>query len=244
MAFGPVDRQVAPTMPLDLERSEQIMAELRKRSMKNIMKLMRLSHDLAELNVQHNTEWGTGHTTVNARQALFAFRGDVYQGLNADTLSTGQVGFATQYIRILSGLYGMLRPNDLIRPYRLEMSTPLPVSGQKNLCRFWTDRVTARVQADLDASGSDVLINLASDEYFKVVDVRKLKACIINPVFRDLKNGQFKSLSIYLKQARGMMAGHIIRNGLIDPENLKYFEGGGYRYTEAMSTTCTWVFTR
>lgn len=244
LAFGPVDGHVPSTVPMDLDRSEQIMAVLRKKSVKAIKNLMDLSDDLAELNVKRYAEWTTELSGPQVRQALYAFRGDVYQGLDADTLSKEQVEFGSGHLRILSGLHGLLRPSDLIRPYRLEMGTPLAVKGKKNLYQFWGDRVTARLQADLDASGSDVLINLASDEYFKVVNAKKLKARIITPVFKDLKNGQYKSLFLYVKQARGMMAGHIIRNAVIDPEQLKNFNGGGYRYTEALSTPDIWVFTR
>jgi len=244
LAFGPVDSQVPATLPTDLDRSEKIMAVLRKKSVKAIKNLMDLSDDLAELNVKRYAEWTTEHSEPSARQALFAFKGDVYQGLNADTLSPSQVGFGTEHLRILSGLHGLLRPNDLIRPYRLEMGTQLAVKGKKNLHQFWGDRVTDRLQADLDASGSNVLVNLASDEYFKVVNAKKLKARIITPVFKDLKNGQYKSLFLYVKQARGMMAGYILRNEINDPEQLKQFDGGGYRYSEALSTPDVWVFTR
>lgn len=244
LAFGPIDEHVSSTLPSDLDLSEQIMAVLRKKSVKAIKKLMDLSDDLAEMNAQRYADWSIEHSGPTARQALFAFRGDVYQGIDADTLSPSQVAFGTGHLRILSGLHGTLRPNDLIRPYRLEMGTVLSVKGKKNLYQFWGDKVTARLQIDLDASGSDVLINLASDEYFKVVNAKKLKARIITPVFKDLKNGQYKSLFLYVKQARGMMAGYILRNAINDPEQLKQFERGGYRYTEALSTPDVWVFTR
>lgn len=205
---------------------------------------MDLSDDLAQLNVQRYSQWTTDHTATNARQALFAFRGDVYQGIDADTLTPAQVEFAIDHLRILSGLHGMLRPNDLIMPYRLEMGTQIPVKGKKNLYQFWSEIVTTRIQADLTTSGSEVLVNLASDEYFKVVDAKKLKAQVVTPVFKDLKNGQYKSLFLYVKQARGTMAGHIIRHGINNPEDLKNFDGMGYRYTEALSTDNMWVFTR
>jgi len=197
-----------------------------------------------QLNAERYAHWTPDFNSGTTRQAILAFKGDVYQGMKNETLTPADLQFAQQHLRILSGLHGLLRPLDLIKPYRLEMGTKLSVKGKKDLYGFWTESVTVRLNEELARSGNDVLVNLASGEYFKVVNTKKLKARIITPVFKDMKNGQLKVIFLYAKQARGMMAGFILRNRINDPEELKAFSDGGYRFSEAESIGDTWVFTR
>lgn len=232
------------TLPDDLERSAKLIGALHKLSVKKIMGLMDLSEDLAQLNYGRYAEWDSNFTKGELKQAVLAFKGDVYQGMDADSMTADDLAFAQQHLRILSGLHGLLRPLDLIRPYRLEMGTKLAVGRSKDLYAFWGDSITERVNAQLSATKSDVLVNLASAEYFKAVKAKKLTAQIITPSFKDYKNGQLKSLFLYVKQARGMMSGFAIRNRITDTEQLKEFNGGGYRYTEELSDSNSWVFTR
>ena len=217
---------------------------LQKLSVKQIRELMDLSEDLAQLNADRYAAWNMDFNSGQLKQAILAFKGDVYQGMDADSMNATDLDFAQEHLRILSGLHGLLRPLDAIKPYRLEMGTQLKVGTKKNLYAFWGDEVTDRINAQLDALGSDLVINLASAEYFKVVNSKKLKATVITPTFKDYKNGQLKSLFLYVKQARGMMSGFAIRNRITEPDKLKEFNGGGYRFTESLSDELNWVFTR
>lgn len=232
------------TIPEGLDRSAQLINKLQKTSKKGISELMSLSDNLTNLNVERYAKWTEDFSEGDRRQALLAFKGDVYQGMKNDDLNPDDLQFAQNHLRILSGLHGLLRPLDLIKPYRLEMGTKLSVKGKKNLYDFWGDEITDRLNAALDASGNDTLCNLASGEYFKAVNEKKLNGKIITPVFKDMKNGKLKVIFLYAKQARGMMAGYILRNRVNDAEDLKGFSDGGYRYTEDLSDNTTWVFTR
>lgn len=232
------------TIPEGLDRSAQLINKLRKTSKKGIRELMGLSDNLANLNVDRYAAWSEDFTEGERRQAVLAFKGDVYQGMKNDELNPKDLEFAQNHLRILSGLHGLLRPLDLIKPYRLEMGTKLSVRGKKDLYAFWGDEVTNRMNAALEASGNDSLVNLASGEYFKAINQKKLNANVIKPVFKDMKNGQLKVIFLYAKQARGMMTGYILRNQINNPEDLKGFTDGGYRYTEDLSDESTWVFTR
>jgi len=173
-----------------------------------------------------------------------AFKGDVYTGLQAETLSTEQLAFAQKHLRILSGLYGLLRPLDLMQPYRLEMGLPFENQGGKNLYEFWGDSITELLQKQLKASGNTILVNLASNEYFKAVKPALLDAEVITPQFRDLKNGQYKMISFFAKKARGLMARYIIEEGLNTPEGLKDFKSEGYYFSAKHSDGNDWVFLR
>lgn len=232
------------TMPERLDRSAELIRALRKFSVPQIRELMDLSEDLAALNCDRYAAWEEDFSTGELKQALLAFKGDVYQGIEAETLSADDLDFAQDHLRILSGLHGLLRPLDLIRPYRLEMGTKLTLGNSKNLYTFWGEHVTKRVTDDLAASGGEVLVNLASAEYFKVVSSKAIDVRVVTPSFKDYRNGQLKSLFLYVKQARGMMAGFAIRNRITNPELLKEFSGGGYRFTEELSDADNWVFTR
>lgn len=232
------------TIPEGLDRSEQLINKLQRTSNKKIGELMDLSKNLVELNAERYAQWTSDFTQGQTRQAILAFKGDVYQGMKNETLTEKELQFAQNHLRILSGLHGLLRPLDLIKPYRLEMGTKLAVRGKKDLYGFWGNEITDRLNAALEASGNNTLCNLASGEYFKAVNTKKLKGKIITPVFKDMKNGQLKVIFLYAKQARGMMAGYILRNGINNPEDMKAFSDGGYRFTQDLSDESTWVFTR
>ena len=232
------------TIPEGLDRSKVLIDTLQKTSDKSLGVLMHLSSNLVELNAARYIEWTPNFKEGETRQALLAFKGDVYQGMKNEDLTADELQFAQNHLRILSGLYGLLRPLDLMKPYRLEMGTKLVVNGKKNLYEFWGDEITNRLNAALEQSGNDTLCNLASAEYFKAVNTKKLNANIITPVFKDMKNGQLKIIAIYAKQARGMMSGYILRNGINNAEDLKGFTDGGYQFTENLSDEKTWVFTR
>lgn len=232
------------TQPDYLDSSQQLIEILRDYSPAQIAELMGVSDRIAGLNAARFAEWQPPFTPDNAKQAAQAFQGDVYVGLEADTFDEDDNAFAQQHLRILSGLYGLLRPLDLIQPYRLEMGTRLRNPAGKDLYAFWQDTLTAELDDSVAASGSPVLVNLASNEYFKAIAARKLKADVVTPVFRDLKNGQYKIISFYAKKARGLMAAWMIRQRLDEREGLKDFNVAGYRFNTAQSEGNTLVFTR
>lgn len=232
------------SIPNNLDRSSILIQKLQKTSNRKLGELMDLSKNLVELNADRYAKWTDDFTQGETRQAILAFKGDVYQGMKNDTLTENELIFAQNHLRILSGLHGLLRPLDLIKPYRLEMSTKLAVRGKKDLYGFWGDNIAQSVNIALESSGNDSLVNLASEEYFRAANTKKLKGRIITPVFKDLKNGQLKVIFLWAKQGRGMMAGHILRNAINEPEGLKAFTGGGYCYTHELSDDNTWVFTR
>ncbi|ALM53878.1 peroxide stress protein YaaA [Halomonas huangheensis] len=232
------------TQPDYLDNSQQLIDILRDYSPARISELMGVSDKIAGLNAARFAEWQTPFTRDNAKQAAQAFQGDVYVGLEADTFSDDDNAFAQQHLRILSGLYGLLRPLDLIQPYRLEMGTRLQNAAGKDLYAFWQETLTEDLDKAVANSGSSVLVNLASNEYFKAIAPRKLKADVVTPVFKDLKNGQYKIISFYAKKARGLMAAWMIRERLDDREGLKDFDVAGYRFNAAQSEGNTLVFTR
>jgi len=205
---------------------------------------MGVSDAIAMLNHERFMNWDPQFSLQNAKQAVLAFKGDVYTGLNADSLDSGALSFAQRHMRILSGLYGLLRPLDLMQPYRLEMGLKFANRGGKNLYEFWGAEITRVLNEDLKKTASPVLINLASNEYFKAVKPKLLDAEIITPAFKDLKNGQYKMISFYAKKARGLMARYIIDNQLNEPEALKAFDSEGYFYCPKQSTARDWVFLR
>lgn len=232
------------TQPEFLEQSAALVEDARALSPEDIRGLMGVSEKIAELNHARFMNWGTPFDLDNAKQSVLAFKGDVYTGLDAETLSAKQLGFAQKHLRILSGLYGILRPLDLMQPYRLEMGLKFVNRGGKNLYEFWGEELTESLNRQLPKSGSQVLVNLASNEYFKSVKARSLDADIVTPAFKDLKGGKYKVVSFYAKKARGQMARYIIENELNEPEGLKKFKVDGYRFNKAESTARDWVFTR
>jgi cytoplasmic iron level regulating protein YaaA (DUF328/UPF0246 family) len=230
------------TTPDFLDRAGQLIDVLRGYSPGQVGDLMHISDPLAMLNVARYATWSADH--ADGRQAIMAFNGDVYTGFDARTLKPKQLDYAQQHVRILSGLYGVLRPLDLIHPYRLEMGTKLPNPGGKDLYTFWGDTVTGALNAAIAANGARALVNLASEEYFKSVKPKLLAAPLITPVFEDWKNGKYKIISFFAKRARGMMARYATVKGLTDPEKLKKFDVDGYAFDEQGSTHSSWLFRR
>ena len=220
------------------------MKGLRKLSAKDLSKLMSLSETLSELNVKRYRAWKAKHDSGNAKQAIYAFRGDVYQGFDVDSMTAAEVRRSDKHVRILSGLYGMLRPLDLIQPYRLEMGTKLKTNHGKDLYQFWGESVRDAISADLRKAKSNVIVNLASKEYSRAAKLNSIEAEIITPAFRDWKNGQYKMISFFAKQARGMMARHIVTAKVKSLDGILDFEADGYCYDKKLSSPSEPVFTR
>lgn len=232
------------SQPTQLTQSRKLIRRLRELGSEDLSRLMKISDNLAELNRQRYRQWKTPFRPDNARQALFAFKGDVYLGLDAYSLDDTGIDFAQQHLRILSGLYGILRPLDLMQAYRLEMGTRLSTESGHNLYQFWDDRITKSLNRELKESGAETLINLASNEYFKSVKPKLLKAEVITPTFREYRNGEYRFISFLAKKARGLMARYLIDNRIDDAEALKDFDSEGYSYNQSLSQPNEWVFTR
>ncbi|MRS20162.1 peroxide stress protein YaaA [Enterobacteriaceae bacterium RIT692] len=232
------------TQPALLEKSHQLIDVARDLSPSQISSLMGISDKLAHLNADRFNQWQPPFSLENARQAILAFKGDVYTGLQAETFSDNDFDFAQQHLRMLSGLYGLLRPLDLMQPYRLEMGIKLANPAGKDLYGFWGDLLTEKLNEAIAEQGDDVLINLASDEYFKAIKPKKLNAQLIKPVFLDEKNGKFKVISFYAKKARGLMSRYVIQNRLTKPAQLKKFDVDGYFFDSAESKDNELVFKR
>ena len=232
------------TQPAFLSRASELVEDARRLTPGDIQSLMGVSESIANLNHERFMNWHPEFTRQNAKQALLAFKGDVYTGLAAETLDAKGLKFAQKHLRILSGLYGLLRPLDLMQPYRLEMGLRFNNRAGKNLYEFWGNDISDAVQADLKKSGSPLLINLASNEYFKSVNAKTLDVEIITPVFKDLKQGKYKMISFFAKKARGLMARFIIDHQLNDPEGLKEFDAEGYYFSKTLSTASELVFLR
>ncbi|MDF7647017.1 peroxide stress protein YaaA [Pantoea sp. Acro-805] len=227
-----------------LEKSQQLIDVARDLSPAQISSLMSISDKLAHLNAERFNQWQPPFTLDNARQAILAFKGDVYTGLQAETFSEADFDFAQEHLRMLSGLYGVLRPLDLMQPYRLEMGIKLANPAAKDLYGFWGDLLTQKLNDAMAEQGDEVLINLASDEYFKAVKPKQLNGELIKPVFLDEKNGKFKVISFYAKKARGLMSRYVIQNRLSKPEQLKQFDVDGYFFAADESKGNELVFKR
>ena len=236
----PTDRY---TLPDYLDDSAELVETMRRYSALDIAEIMKVSMKIAELNHARFADWHTPFTPENARPAIFAFKGDVYDGIDAYSLDEETLDFLQDHLRILSGLYGLLRPLDLMQPYRLEMGRKIENPRGKNLYEFWGNKITDALNALL-AQDDGVLIDLASNEYFKAVKTKALEGRIITPQFKDWKNGQYKMISFYAKKARGMMTRYIAENRLTDPEAIKDFDTAGYHYSEELSRGDDWVFLR
>ncbi len=231
------------SQPKYLDQSALLIDQLRQYADSDIASLMKLSDKLARLNLARYQAWQLPFTFKNAKQAILAFKGDVYTGLDAESMDKPKLEFAQQHLRILSGLYGVLRPFDLIQPYRLEMGTKMQNDRGKDLYQFWGSSLREAIEAE-PGLADGVLINLASNEYFKVLETKKHKIRIITPVFKDWKNGQYKLISFYAKKARGLMSRFIIDHGINKPEEIKNFNRDDYRFSEAMSIGDNWTFIR
>ncbi|EAU54981.1 peroxide stress protein YaaA [Mariprofundus ferrooxydans] len=227
-----------------LDHAAELAAMMRDMDSFQVAELMHLSMALADLNMQRFQTWQRPFTPDNAREAIFTFRGDVYQGLDADSLTPDELNFTQSHLRILSGLYGLLRPLDLMQPYRLEMGTKLTNARGRDLYAFWGSIITDALNRALVEQGDDILINLASGEYFKAVQQASINGRIITPVFKENRNGQYKIISFSAKKARGLMSRYIIQNALSEPEQIKGFDLADYRYSAEMSEGDHWVFIR
>ena len=244
-----LDYETAPitqsaTLPRFMDQSALLVEDARGLNPDDIRALMGVSEQIAHLNHERFMNWQSESTSDNAKQAVLAFKGDVYTGLQAETLSEDDLDFAQTRLRILSGLYGLLRPLDLMQPYRLEMGLKFTNQRGRNLYEFWGEQLTDTLNADLVSAKTEVLINLASNEYFKAVKPKLLNADIVTPQFKDLKNGQYKMISFFAKKARGLMARYIIDNRITEPEALKSFSEAGYYYSDEQSQGDQWVFLR
>lgn len=232
------------TQPQHLDHAQELIGQLRQMSPQHIGELMHLSDKLAALNVARYGSWERPFNPSNAKQALLAFKGNVYTGLAAEDFTEADFDFAQSHLRMLSGLYGVIRPLDLMQPYRLEMGTKLANAHGNNLYDFWGEQISGWLNQALAEQGDDVLLNLASNEYFSAVKRKALKARIIDTEFKDLKNGQYKIISFYAKKARGLMARYVIKERLRDPAGLKDFNYQGYRYSAEHSKPDSLVFLR
>ena len=244
-----IDMSVTPitdyySIPEHLSKVQTLINQLKSKSVNELSTLMKISPRLAQLNFERFQQWQTPFNLDNALQAVFAFKGEVFHGLDVESLQQDDLLFAQNHLVILSGLYGTLRALDLIQPYRLEMGTKAAFGGKKNLYDYWKESITQSLRTALDKQNDNLLINLASNEYFKSVDARKLGADIITPVFKENKNGSYKIVTVYAKKARGMMTKFIIQNQISNPENLKLYDADGYYFNEALSSADIFVFTR
>lgn len=230
--------------PQLLDQAQLLVEQLQTMAPHQLSALMHISDKLGQLNYERYQHWQPPFNKDNARPAILTFAGDVYQGLGAYNFSSDDFAFAQQHLRILSGLYGVLRPLDLMQPYRLEMGTRLLNARGKDLYAFWGDLITESLNQQIQQTGAKALINLASNEYFKSVKGKALGTPVIEPVFKDWKNGQYKIISFFAKKARGLMSAYIVKNKLTSVEGIKRFNAGGYQYSEAMSSESKWVFTR
>ena len=231
------------TQPVFLNKTSQINSVLKEKSPKDLMQLQGISQKLSDLNWKRNNDYVDNHNNENSRPAVFAFNGDVYSGIDVKTLSEDKVYDLQKSLRILSGYYGVLKPLDLIQPYRLEMGTKLAVDGSENLYKFWSENITNSILDEM--STEDLLINLASNEYFEAFDKKKFNGRIISPVFKDFKNGKLKIISFYAKKARGMMVRYIVDNSVSSYNELLGFNLGNYSYNEAETSDENFpVFTR
>ena len=225
-----------------LSEAQQLNRLLKKKSVKALSELMHISPNLGQLNYERNQEWSLPFTAENARPAIYAFSGDVYRGIDAYSIPVSKLDILQHSVRIISGLYGLLKPLDLMQPYRLEMGTKLSVGKSKNLYEFWRKKVTTALNEELEEG--ELFVNLASQEYFKAIDVKTLKVPVIHVDFKEFKNGQYKTIAIFAKLARGYMTRHIIDNVVETVEGLKTFTTDGYAFDANLSTDTKLVFTR
>jgi len=232
------------TVPQFVKDSQLLVDKLRGLSESEFSDLMGISAKLAKLNLVRYANWQAAASPDDARQALMAFKGDIYSGIETKKYSGKDFDFAQKHVRILSGLYGILRPLDLIQPYRLEMNTKLSTAEGKNLYSFWGNRITEALRELLKQEKSGVIVNLCSAEYLRAINANELMATVITPAFKELKDGSYRFITIYAKRARGLMCNYIIQNRLDRLEDLKSFDSEGYQYNKKISSDYEWVFTR
>ena len=232
------------TQPSFISDSSNIVSVVKKLSVNELSKLMSISPKLSQLNYDRFQFWNSTHSKTNSKQALLSFKGEVFTGLDADSFSEEELQYAQNHLIILSGLYGMLHPLDLIQPYRLEISTKLSIGNSKNLYAFWKDKITNKLKYILANQNIPTIVNLASNEYYKVIDITKLNTNIVTPVFKEYKNGSYKIVTIYAKKARGLMTNYILKNRIEEIDDLKFFDREGYYFNEPLSDQNQLVFTR
>lgn len=242
--FSKLDNTFPKTPPDFAIESTKLVEALKKLAINDLQNLMGISYSLANLNGKRFADWKATPALEETLQAIFAFRGEVYSGLNVDDFTNEELAYCQSHLRILSGLYGVLKPLDGIQPYRLEMGTALKIGKSKNLYEYWGNKITTKVLHSLNEQGDTVLVNLASNEYFKAIKPNRLKATIITPTFKDYKDGDYRIISIYAKKARGLMTRFILKHRINDPEDLKHFDNEGYFYNHLLSKPDTPVFTR
>ena len=228
------------TTPCFLKEADYLAGKLGKLNSSKLGALLDISPKLAHLNAERYASWKTATT----KQAMFAYNGDVYDGLEAAKFTMHEIEFAQKHLRIISGIYGLLQPLDLIKPYRIDMGTSFATPKGENLYKYWADKITNQLKMNLKESGSNVLVNLASQEYFASVNTKKIKTRVITPSFKDRSNDKYAMISFFAKRARGMMSRFIIQNEIIDPEMLVGFDSGGYNFNHELSKGDNWVFTR
>lgn len=232
------------TKPALLKESKVLVDILKEKSVADLKQLMSVSDKIAELNVERFNQFKTPFSTKNAKQALYAFRGDVYTGLDADSFSEKDVDFAQDHLRILSGLYGVLKPLDLMQAYRLEMGTKLSNGFGKNLYEFWDEKITKLINKDLKNTGNKIVVNLASKEYFHSIKEAQLNAELYTVNFKENRNGVYKIIAFSAKRARGMMCHYVIKNKITKPEKMKGFDMDNYSFNEELSSEKEFIFTR
>jgi hypothetical protein len=225
-----------------LKEAESLNNILREKSPQDLSDLMSISPSLAELNYQRNNSWQLPFNSSNSRQAIYAFNGDVYKGIDAYSIKKEKVALLQDTVRIISGLYGLLKPLDLIQPYRLEMGTKMPVGASKNLYEFWRRKLTESISQEL--KDGEIFLNLASNEYIKAIDTKVLKTPMITANFKQLKDGNYKTIAIFSKRARGLMTRYIIDNNINSINGIKGFNSDGYLFTESLSSSNKLIFTR
>lgn len=244
LKFETRDPALASSEPDFSGDTNQLITVARKLSRADLRQMMKISDNLADLNYQRFQTFSKTPTENETKQAIMAFAGDTYTGLDADSLDKNDLAFAQDNLRILSGLYGLLKPNDLIQPYRLEMGRKLKTKRGETIYAFWGDRIAKALDKQLASHRHPVVINLASNEYFKAAKTKALKAKVINMVFKEKKDDQYKIIGLFAKRARGAMARYLITNRIEDPQKLKSFAKDGYKHQPKMSDDTNWVFTR
>ncbi len=241
--FNPIETLLPSSKPVFNSEADKIASILKKKKPNDLSEMMKISDDLARLNYERYQQW-SNLTDNQLKEAAFAFKGDVYQGLEIEKLSKDELKYAQNHLRILSGLYGLLQPLDKIAPYRLEMGTDLSVGKAANLYDYWKSKITRQISEEMKSLDTKLLVNLASNEYFKSVDTKNIEADIISPVFKDYKNGEYKIISFFAKKARGLMTRYLIKENTTDKSVIPGFQEDGYQYNERLSTSNKPVFTR
>ena len=243
--YSPLESKVGFSEPSFISKSESLVKEMRNYDPEMISELMKISENLGFLNFERFQSWKQNSSPgPDSKQSVFAFQGDVYKGLDISSLDKSTINYSQKYLRILSGLYGLLKPLDLIAPYRLEMGTKLRIGNSDNLYEFWKTDLTEALNKDLKIQKTNVLVNLASNEYFSVLDKEMIRAEVISPVFKDYKNGDYKIISFHAKKARGLMTRFIMSNNLKDPKDIRKFDYEGYRFSSKLSSDNAPVFLR